>query len=559
MVLAWLVPFHFLPWVSWQNEVLAFGAVLALALAGMARQTTRLEVRFPFVAFFFSLLAIVAVLQTLAGQITFAGDAFVVVCYCVLCIACLSIGFDSCSRVDSVAPDSAVRTHRARSEHRLSVLAMALVFGAFISALVSFAQVFDLWEPSEFIARMPSIRRPGGNLGQPNQLATLLLMGMASLLFLYESRYIAASVGGMIGLVLIVGVAVTESRTAVLSFAALAAWFLIKRNTVRFKFRAWVLASWALAFVILFWTWPILLGSLLQLDSSATVDLRAGARWIVWPQLVAALMMKPWTGWGIGRVSDALNAVADRYVSSEPFTYSHNILLDLALGIGIPLATLVLVLGLNWLFRRARQANQLTTWYCLALTLPLAIHSMLEFPFAYAYFLVPVMFAIGVLEGTVAARQFISINWLATATALIAICCAMAWSVVEYIAIEEDFRVARFEALRTGKTPADYERPHVFLLTQLRGLLEGARIVPAPGMTRDRIDLARQVALRFPWPATQNRYALSLALNGNPDEALRQLKVLHAMHGELMYASIKANWEALARDKYPQLAEFAVP
>ena len=436
---------------------------------------------------------------------------------------------------------------------------MALVFGAFISALVSFAQVFDLWEASEFIARMPSIRRPGGNLGQPNQLATLLLMGMASLLFLYESRYIAASVGGMIGLVLIVGVAVTESRTAVLSFAALAAWFLIKRNTVRFKFRAWVLASWALAFVILFWTWPILLGSLLQLDSSATVDLRAGARWIVWPQLVAALMMKPWTGWGIGRVSDALNAVADRYVSSEPFTYSHNILLDLALGIGIPLATLVLVLGLNWLFRRARQANQLTTWYCLALTLPLAIHSMLEFPFAYAYFLVPVMFAIGVLEGTVAARQFISINWLATATALIAICCAMAWSVVEYIAIEEDFRVARFEALRTGKTPADYERPHVFLLTQLRGLLEGARIVPAPGMTRDRIDLARQVALRFPWPATQNRYALSLALNGNPDEALRQLKVLHAMHGELMYASIKANWEALARDKYPQLAEFAVP
>ncbi len=37
--------------------------------------------------------------------------------------------------------------------------------------------------------------------------------------------------------------------------------------------------------------------------------------------------------------------------------------------------------------------------YCLALTLPVAVHSMLEVPFAYAYFLVPVMFAVGALEG----------------------------------------------------------------------------------------------------------------------------------------------------------------
>jgi len=67
------------------------------------------------------------------------------------------------------------------------------------------------------------------------------------------------------------------------------------------------------------------------------------------------------------------------------------------------------------------------------------------------------------------------------------------------------------------------------------------------------------VALRFPWPATQNRYALSLALNGNPAEALRQMKVMRALHGEANYLQIRKNWEALAAGKYPQLTQIALP
>jgi hypothetical protein len=135
----------------------------------------------------------------------------------------------------------------------------------------------------------------------------------------------------------------------------------------------------------------------------------------------------------------------------------------------------------------------------------------------------------------------------------------MAWSVVEYVAIEEDFRIVRFEALRIGATPASYQRPHVILLTQLDALLHGGRIVPKPGMSADEVELARKVALRFPWPATQNRYAQSLALNGNPDEAIRQLLVLRALHGEAAYAQVKAGWTLLAHEKYPQLQTLKLP
>ena len=90
-------------------------------------------------------------------------------------------------------------------------------------------------------------------------------------------------------------------------------------------------------------------------------------------------------------------------------------------------------------------------------------------------------------------------------------------------------------------------------------MLEGARLVPTPGMAPQRIELARKVAMRFPATATQNRYALSLALNGSPDEAVRQLLVMRAMHGEKNYAQIKGAWVSLANEKFPQLRELKLP
>ncbi len=78
-------------------------------------------------------------------------------------------------------------------------------------------------------------------------------------------------------------------------------------------------------------------------------------------------------------------------------------------------------------------------------------------------------------------------------------------------------------------------------------------------MSADELALAREVALRFPWLATQNRYAQSLAFNGNPDEAMRQLRVMRALHGEKAYAQIKAGWTLLAHEKYPQRQALRLP
>lgn len=560
LALSWLAPLHFPPWVSWHGEILSFFAVFLLAwyglLSALKKDPSDL-VFFPATALPLLALGLLAGTQGSMGVVTFGGDVFVFGFYMALCVMCLTLGFAAGRQ--ALAPGSKA-CEGGHENPMLALLAVTLTVGAFASAVVAFAQLFELWEHAAWINRMPQLRRPGGNLGQPNHLATLLLMGMVSLLFLYELRKLKALPSALIFWVLCMALAATESRTGVLSFLLLSGWWVVKNKRVRFRLSSWVVALAGIGFLAFFWAWPSIFSFIQQSSGlGAEVNTKAGLRLVVWPQLLEALAQRPWWGWGLGQIPEAHNAVAHVHAVSEPFSYSHNIVLDLVLGMGVPLTALLLLVTGVWLWRRVRAANQLLPWYCLAVALPVAVHSMLEFPFAYAYFLVPVMFALGALEGVAGGKPVLRIGVRPMAALLLGVSILGAWSVVEYLRVEEDFRVARFEALRLGQTPGGYQKPKVVLLTQLGALLEGARISPRPGMGPDELALSKQVALRFPWAATQNRYALSLALNGNPEEAVRQLRVMKAMHGEKTYREIKANWNSLAQDKYPQLRELTLP
>jgi O-antigen ligase len=559
--LSWLMPLHFLPWLSWHSEILSFLAVLVMAWFGLVslikeKEDSSKTIYFPATALPFVALALMTGIQAATGQISFWGDVLILWFYMALCVICAILGYGArrprkafeLKANDEVGLNSALTT-----------LASILVLGAFISAIVAYAQIFELWQGSALINRM-SFRRPGANVAQPNHLATLLLMGMVSVLYLYESGKLKALPSGLIFLVLSFALAMTESRTGVLSFLSVSGWWLIKKRQINFKASSWLIAFGGVGFLGMFWTWPSLYDFIFQNSGIETkVNTEAGTRLVVWPQLLEALSQRPWLGWGLGDVSEAHNAVAHAYEISEPFSYSHNILLDLALGVGVPIALLIALTASAWLWRHMRHANRLPIWFCLALAVPFTVHSMLEFPFAYAYFLVPVMFALGALENMAGTKPAFCISARAAVPLLFGISFVMAWSAVEYFVIEEDFRIARFEALKVGQTPSDYQRPDVVLLTQLDILLNGARIIPKPHMAAEELEIAKKAALHYPWTATQNRYALSLALNGNTEEAIRQLRVMRALHGKKKYQEIKANWDALAQDKYPQLRDLNLP
>ena len=559
LALAWLQNLYVPPWLAWHSEIYAFFAAFlsAVWLLMGARGRLPKTINIPLFAWSFVFLTAVVGIQFFAGLINFGGDALVLVFYLALCLVSITIGF----HVGNVDANNVVR-RELKGIATIQMVYLILLGGVF-SSVVACVQAFDVWAWASWILRMPSLYRSGANLGQPNQLATLLLFSIASLTFLYESRRMSSTAATPIAALLLIGLGLTASRSGALSMFLMAGWWWVSRRRIGFTLSRRMVCFWLGFFAISFWYGPSLInliqnGEVIN-SSESMVNTSLGTRLLVWPQLWQAVLLRPMFGWGLGGVSTAQNAVLDAFSESESFSYAHNIVLDLAVGIGLPLTILLVGAAIVWLWRRGRAANDVAAWYFLATLLPFGVHSMFEFPFAYAYFLFPVMFLLGSLEARLAPSSVVGIPSWAAVTAWVLVSVVMVWSVLEYLTIEEDFRVVRFEAIRIGRTPSEYERPKIVLLSQFKALLEGARIVPTPKMDAQRIELSRKVALRFPWTATQNRYALSLALNGNTDEAIRQLKVMRAMHGEKAYDDIRANWSFLAANKYPQLSQIKLP
>ena len=399
LVLSWLTTEHFLPWVSWHAEALTFFAVLLVAWTATVaywRAVPSHRVPVPLIVLPFGLFALVALAQLVTGVMTFGGDTVVVCFYAGLSVACLVLGFNC-----DAGPDAGAAGAPAGRWSAVDWLALAFVAGTIASVVVAFAQVFDLWEYSARIVRMPDLRRPGGNLAQPNQLATLLVMGIASAAYLHLSGRFAALAAAAICLVLGAALAATESRSGLLGLIALLLWWQFKRPAIAATRSPWLAPVAAVIFLVMFVGWPYLLDSMQLLEGRPESRLTQGdLRLSVWTQLLGAVWQRPWSGWGILEVAKAHNSVAHAHAVNNPFSYSHNLVIDWAVWMGLPIALALTSATAVWLWRRLRAVNRLVPWYCMAVVAPLATHSMLELPYAYAYFLAPALFLLGVLEAS---------------------------------------------------------------------------------------------------------------------------------------------------------------
>jgi O-antigen ligase len=546
LTLSWLMPLHLLPWVVWHSEVAVFaGIFLAAALVllplALRRGAPRLAIT-PAAAAVLA-LALLAIVQASMGQLRYWGDAWVLLLYAGLCLASYGMGM-------------AASQQQAGPARALEVLAVTLVLAGVGSTIISLVQALDVWDWSQWIARPNQFRRPGGNYAQPNQMATMLLMGLVGLAYLYERHRLSRAAMQATAIVLFLGFATAESRAGLVSLTILGAFWVLRGHPTRLK-RGDV-AAWAVVAVATYVAWPMAVEAFIGSAVEGLQRTSVGMRFVVWPQLGHALLAQPWFGWGLRQTSVALNSVVDGYALSEPYTYAHNLVLEACLGMGIPLGLAFVGAAALWWIRRWRMRMTQVGWTCMALCIPFAVHAMLEFPYAYAYVLAPILFAMGVIDAQVKPARAVAVGPRWAAAALLGVSTIGALSVFEYVQIEEDFRVVRFESGRIGSTPGDYERPAVHVLTQLDALLAAGRVTPRPGMNAGEIDFLRDVSTRFPWPALQNRYAASLALNGQREEAERELRRVRVLHGAGLFEDTRRYWTRM-QQQHPQLADVALP
>jgi O-antigen ligase len=292
----------------------------------------------------------------------------------------------------------------------------AWALAALLNVGVAGVQVFapELAD-GEWIARSGIPGRAVGNLRQPNHLSTVLLwgaIGTAALLALWCARDAEPERPGRrragiallaaVFAAIVFGVVTTASRTGLVGVALLAAWGLVDRRLPR-PVRGLLVASPLLYFAafqaMALWAQATqqAFGGAARLGESDV----SGSRFGIWANTLALIAAHPLAGTGFGNFNFAWTLTPFPGRPTAFFDHTHNLPLHLAAELGLPLAvaiTALLALALALGLRRAWRAegDEGTTARAAAVMVLLAaLHSGLEYPLWYAYFLLPAAWALG--------------------------------------------------------------------------------------------------------------------------------------------------------------------
>ena len=282
---------------------------------------------------------------------------------------------------------------------------LGFVIVGIVSAAVGCIQVFaPAWPDGDWIARTSLPGRAVGNLRQPNHLSTLLLWSLIGVAGLFELHCLRRSWALATGLLLTFVLVLTGSRTGVLGVLILAAWGMLDRRlsrTARISLIASPVVCGAMWLGLSAW------GHITGHTFSAENRLLHGggdissSRFAIWSNAVTMLAREPLTGVGFGEFNLAwtLSQFPDRPTAF--FDHTHNLPLQLMVELGIPLGLVSFGLLLVALWQARRRA-----WACdgalgvakraaFMVVLTIGLHSLLEYPLWYAYFLLPTAFAWG--------------------------------------------------------------------------------------------------------------------------------------------------------------------
>lgn len=277
------------------------------------------------------------------------------------------------------------------------------------SAIIALIQYFapsmaDGW----FIAINSSPGRAVGNVRQPNHLATALICAIVWSAWLLQTKRLHARWAVVSIAAMVFAVTLSASRTGALSLGVLVVWGAVDRALPRPA--RWTLAITPLIYLLV-WAGLTAFSSLDQTRFYGAERLQAdgdisSSRFAIWRNALALIAMHPWTGVGWGNFNFAwtFTPFPDRPVAF--FDHTHNAVLQLAVELGLPATAAVLGL-LGWALWRARgawaagaQGAQHPARAALAMLAVLAVHSLLEYPLWYAYFLLPAAWALGMFLGS---------------------------------------------------------------------------------------------------------------------------------------------------------------
>ena len=511
--LAWLMPIHYRPWVTYTGELYAFFALFALAAICLKE---KLEI--PAISLPLLLLTFIPFIHFLVGQVFFFSTAMMGFIFVFSFWLVSVLGYH-------------LSTGNYSREETFTNLSYVFLASGTITGLIALCQWSNLDSVLPGMVNISGTQRPYANFAQPNNMATFLVMALMSCLYLYENKKIHTKWLFACAAVIVIGVALSQSRTAWVAAIAIILYlaFYQYKGVIRLK---WYYSSfWFIFFVACIVAFPLLSQLAAQamdtdvvqsrnVVSRATGDM---SRIAIWQQMLAAIQAQPWFGYGWYQTSAAFVSVSDTVQGPVWIRSAHNFIIDFLLWngliIGLPFLAYFGYLG----FQLQRWVNTPESVIGILMIGAFVTHAMFEFPQHYAYFLLPV----GFILGTVLAQN---LKIKTVVMPLIGMKFIFAVGLLLLIVIYRDYDVAvpkLGQSIRYEKQPEKItnEKP-IYLLTEFNHRIALIRLNPYSKASADQILEGEQMVLSYPTKYNLIKYAKLLAFNGYEAEAKHQLQRL---------------------------------
>jgi O-antigen ligase len=293
-----------------------------------------------------------------------------------------------------------------------AALAWGLLASGVLSSAVALVQVFapGVFD-GDWIAPSGLAGRAVGNLRQPNHLCSLLLWALVAAVALHELKRLPRALLALLMPLLVLAVELSASRTGAVGLLLLLLWGVLDRRLSRAA-RWWLVATpllYALAWAAMAW-WGDVNHQALGADARLAAGGLGGAdspnaRANIWRNALALIAANPWTGVGFGEFNFAWSLTAFANRPTAFFDHTHNLPLQLMVELGLPLSLAVMALLGTALWQagrrawRARDETAILARSGWVLVLMIGLHSLVEYPLWYAYFLLPAALAWGLVLG----------------------------------------------------------------------------------------------------------------------------------------------------------------
>ena len=518
---AWLSPFHTYPWVTFSSELATFAAALALLTLFLNR-----NIQIPKLQLYILPVVIVPLLQWSGGLVSDFSVALLSTAYLFGFWVMVVMGYNL-----SLQPNA--------REQLMKQVCWLLLIIASVTSLMAMVQWLGL-ESSVYGIMQLKGNRPYANFGQPNNMATFLVMGLMGALYLYEKQKASVWLLASASLVILFAIALSQSRTSWVVCLFIFIYWIYKQFKQTPRLNILKLSLWCCTFfLIAAWGVPVFTHAIESSTGTAVIEAdsiveRASSgylRFEIWTQMLLALKEQPWFGYGWNQTSVAQMTVFPLHPSHEWVTSGHNVLLDILIWNGIPLGLLIITYMAVWLLWLNKNTKDSISIIAMLMVSAILIHAMLEFPQRYAYFLLPMGFLLGLIQAQTPSLKGITLHknvirgcWVISLVLLF-----MIWR--EYKVYQENSQL-----LFKGQQPTVeiMGSSRILLLSQFQQRLVWIALKPTVSMSDQDLMQWSDMVKNKATPYNLKKYAQLLVYNQKMAEAEQQLFILQQLYGEQM-------------------------